>query len=330
MKQSWILCMMLAAGSAAAQAPTELWNKAEDAYFAGNPNQCAELLGTLLQTDGLAHATHIQALELLASAELAMSQPGKAKETVTRLLDSSPNYRMDPELVHPQLMEIYYRSLQDRDALKVPDGIRSVAILDLGNRSVTEREAMEALSLGIADALITSLNGATDVAVVERERLDFVMKEIERGQSAGFDKDYAIRVGKLIGAQSLLMGGYTRIEDKLRIDTRLVETETGKILKTRSVEGKMKDLFKLVDKLAAHTAEDLGSVQKMEKEDASGEVEALIEYSRGLNTMNEGDLETAWKHFEKALELDPKYEKAERRLRQLQPLLAFNAASDGE
>jgi TolB-like protein len=323
-----------AVAQAQAQVPVPVpvdkaWTEAEDLYYSGQPGASVEALEAFLERDDLTDAQRVAALELLGSARLARKDEAGARLSVARIFEVDTGYRMNPEMVHPDLMAVYFGVLEERGALKLPQGINSVAIMDFGNRSITESESMEPLSWGIADALVTSLSGATEVQVVERERIDYVMQEIERSQTGAFDPEYQIRVGKLIGAQSLLVGGFTRMKDKIRIDSRLVETETGKILKTRTVDGKLDDLFDLIDELSEQTAEDLGSQFEKQPSKAQREMKALLEYSQGLKLMNEGKLEGAWEKFEAAVAADPGYEKAKRRLRQLEPLLAMNLGDEG-
>ena len=70
-----------------------------------------------------------------------------------------------------------------------------------------------------------------DYTVVERERLVRVLEELRIGSSSLADEQTRLRVGKLVGAQFMVFGGYLVIGGKMRLDLRLVEVETGKVLK---------------------------------------------------------------------------------------------------
>jgi curli biogenesis system outer membrane secretion channel CsgG len=67
--------------------------------------------------------------------------------------------------------------------------------------------------------------------VVERERLLLVLEELNLGTTSLVDETTRLRIGKLVGAQLMVFGGYQVIEEQMRLDLRLVEVETGKIRK---------------------------------------------------------------------------------------------------
>jgi len=130
--------------------------------------------------------------------------------------------------------------------------------------------------------------------VVERERIQFILDEIQRsdatisGQKLA-DPEFAVRVGKLLGAQSMLIGSYMKFNNKLRLDTRLVKTETSEIIKTESVEGKADEIFELSKRLAIKISEDLEvalnqaeeeNLERMRKEEIP--LEAAMAYSEAL------------------------------------------------
>jgi len=103
----------------------------------------------------------------------------------------------------------------------------------------------EALAEGITDGL----NGAPGIRVVERHRLKAVMDEIGLGMTGAVDEKTAIRVGKLLGANHLLLGSYMKFKDQVRVNTRVVRTETGEIVGTAKVTGKFDDILELEEKL---------------------------------------------------------------------------------
>lgn len=70
--------------------------------------------------------------------------------------------------------------------------------------------------------------------VVERARMVRVLEELRIGSSGLADEQTRLRVGKLVGARYMMFGGYLVIGGKMRLDLRLVEVETGKVLKTVS------------------------------------------------------------------------------------------------
>ncbi len=67
--------------------------------------------------------------------------------------------------------------------------------------------------------------------VVERERLLLALEELHLGTTLLVDEATRLKLGKLIGTRFMVFGAYQIIGNNMRFDLRLVEVETGKILK---------------------------------------------------------------------------------------------------
>jgi hypothetical protein len=61
--------------------------------------------------------------------------------------------------------------------------------------------------------------------------LNRVLEELHLGSSALADEQTRLKLGKLVGARLMVFGGYQVFGGQMRIDLRLVEVETGKVLK---------------------------------------------------------------------------------------------------
>ena len=57
------------------------------------------------------------------------------------------------------------------------------------------------------------------------------MEELKLGSSSLADEDTRLKLGRLSGARLMVFGGYQIIGSRMRLDLRLVEVETGKIIK---------------------------------------------------------------------------------------------------
>jgi TolB-like protein len=107
----------------------------------------------------------------------------------------------------------------------------------------------EGLGEVLAEGITDGLSGAPGIRVVERHRLKAVMDEIGLGMSGAVDEKTAIRVGKLLGANHLLLGSFMKFKGQVRVNARVVRTETGEITGTAKVTGKFEDILGLEDKL---------------------------------------------------------------------------------
>ena len=91
--------------------------------------------------------------------------------------------------------------------------------------------SIDKLKKGLADMLITDLSNISMLNIVERDKLEAILKEQKLSNSKQFDPNTAAKVGKLLGAQIILTGGYFEMMGSLRIDARFIDVESGKKLK---------------------------------------------------------------------------------------------------
>ncbi len=108
---------------------------------------------------------------------------------------------------------------------------KKVGIAVLPFKVISHNNSLNYLSKGIPDILITTLSQADGVNIVERDRINDIIKELEFNQNDIFDDKNAVKVGKLTGSRYIITGTLTVIGDQVRIDARIVNIETGKIVK---------------------------------------------------------------------------------------------------
>jgi len=89
--------------------------------------------------------------------------------------------------------------------------------------------------------------------VVERDRLDALLQEDERGQVLSPDTTRAL--GQKAGADFLLLGSVLREGEHLRIDARFVDVRTGVIAFSTTVEDRRGDYMALLQGLSVMIAE---------------------------------------------------------------------------
>ena len=118
-------------------------------------------------------------------------------------------------------------------------------------------EALAPLREGLAQMLISDFSAGGQVRVVERARLKALLEEQKLGQSGQVDPASASRVGKLLGARFLVLGSFFDLKNVLRIDARVVEVETGRIIKSVGANGAADDFWTLEKTVAQKLGEVL-------------------------------------------------------------------------
>ncbi|MFQ5865023.1 MAG: CsgG/HfaB family protein [bacterium] len=320
---------------------TEINKELEEAkrYFNdGHFQKAIELLERLIITKTLPKDTYRQASEYLAVAYVSNNQDKKAEEIFAQILQADPNYKpSDLWWPHQRLMANYYKMRQKTGlSLRVSPqgpGIKTIAIIDFENYSIDEAERYENLGGALSKILISDLAVLSNLQVVERERIQFLIKELELtekkvGGKNIVDPEYAPQLGKLLGAHSFVFGSFIRFGKTFRMDVRLVKTETGEIFKTASVEGKPDKIFELAKKLILKITKNLDvDIKKVERKklDELGKseipIEAVVLYGDAMSMLNQEKYKDAFQKLERALGMAPDFHKAKEVMTSIRPLV---------
>jgi len=111
-------------------------------------------------------------------------------------------------------------------------GPSSVAVWDFDNLSPT-RFAQPDLGERLATEAAEAISSKGTWEVVERQRLLLVLEEQNLGTQAFVDESTRLRLGKIVGARTMIFGAYQSFGgDQIRIDVRLVDVETGRTVKS--------------------------------------------------------------------------------------------------
>lgn len=104
------------------------------------------------------------------------------------------------------------------------------------------------LRVGIAETMIADLR-REDHVVVERDQLDQALTEIALQEAAGSETSTAAKVGRMLGAHTVVVGGFQRAGGRVRITARFVTVETGVVRETAKATGSLEDIFELQDQI---------------------------------------------------------------------------------
>ena len=167
---------------------------------------------------------------------------------------------------------------------------KTVAVLRFDNNS--GNADYDPLGKGIAAMMITDLSSVEAVQVVERERMQDLVGEMQMQQSKLFDPKTAVQLGKLVGAEYVVTGALMALDPKLRIDTRVIRVSTGEIVKTAKVLGDEKKFFDLQQKLSkelldgldvALSPEEAEKLRKQQESERIDDLQVQLEYSEALD-----------------------------------------------
>lgn len=109
-----------------------------------------------------------------------------------------------------------------------PDGLRRVAVMPF--EASTEKKEVEELGNLSAELLAGRMAAQPRMVQVERQRLQSVVGEIKRAEGGQVSSDGAVNVGKLLGANAVILGSVGDAGADYLVTARAVDVETGRVL----------------------------------------------------------------------------------------------------
>ena len=126
-----------------------------------------------------------------------------------------------------------------------------IAVVDFKNTSQNTR--LNYLEQTIPEAISTTMARSGRLEIVERSRLEAAMQEMDMSMLGIVDEETAAELGRAVGATTIMVGSFVSISGFVRINARLIDVQTARVLTAESVQGPEagEGLFNLMDQIAA-------------------------------------------------------------------------------
>ena len=212
-----------------------------------------------------------------------------------------------PSRAQPAGPPVPMRVWESAGPLRGDSARKTVAVLNFDNNSGDSH--YDPLGKGIADMMISDLSSVQQIQLVERQHLADLTHEMEMQHSRFFDQSTAAKAGKLVGAQYVVAGAILALDPKIRLDTRVIQVETGEVVKSAEVTGDQKDLFDLQQRLAHQLIKGLGVAlspedsARLRKQQEADRLETLEDELRLSEALDLFDRKMYTEAAEKALPL---------------------------
>jgi tetratricopeptide (TPR) repeat protein len=190
-----------------------------------------------------------------------------------------------------------------------PGAAKALAVVEIENMSGDT--SLNWLGGGVAELLTTDLAQGRGLEVISTERVRSLISRRTKGQGT-LPSGEAQEVAKDAQADLFLSGALLKVGPRLRLDLRVQETGTGKVLFADKVEGDNAEaVFAMVDQATAGILSKLAPGEAPARPNVAASmtsnVEALRAYEEGRSYFDRSMSDKAEGAFRRATELDPQF-----------------------
>ena len=208
-----------------------------------------------------------------------------------------------------------------------PSGKPAVAVLYFENN--TGEASLDWMRTGLTDMMVNDLSQSTDFEVLGTDRLVQILEELKRIDDRTISADVVQQIATRAAVDHVLVGSYVKSGGAMRINARLQDARTGRIVTAERVEGPGESgVFALVDELTRRfksaltatrppTAGPLlkrpgdttteAGLDRGVTDITTSSIEAYRYYAEGLNFHERGLFAQAVPLLEKATRIDPTF-----------------------
>ena len=213
--------------------------------------------------------------------------------------------------------------LADRESAAAQAAKPTVAIMYFNNNVFTkDARDYDGLTKGVPDFLVSEMSTNPNIRVIERDQVQKLIDEQKLTSGGQVDRETAVKVGKLLGAQHMIFGGFMADpKGNFRIDARSVNVETGAIEYTDRVQDHADNVMALIGQLAGrlNSGLKLGAPTRTGDAGTRLPMRVAVLYGKALDMADRGDKAKAVELFGAVLKEFPDYTPAKNGLAKVKP-----------
>lgn len=173
------------------------------------------------------------------------------------------------------------------------------------------------LKRSLSENLTVTLLQVAGLPVVERQRLKDLLAEQKLTAGALADEDARLRLGKIIGAQRMVFGGFFVLSDAVQVHVRVIDTATSRVLFSDETATPLAGVMTQVAAMNQRLARALGGDTATASNAAGSRAhspQTWQAYDRALALADAGDFDAAVQALQSLLARDKNFVPAERQL----------------
>ncbi len=270
-------------------------NKAEDALMQSNgikPDARANLyMGMIFEKQEM----YDRAIDAYG-VSLSLDPGGKTKKIIRAHLDRLMVKNMEQEVS---------QALTNEASIDVSHIAPStIAVVDFDGSHLSPD--LQPIARGLAEFTAADLAKVASLDIVDRMKIDVILKELKLSGSDLVDQSTAPRLGRLLGSYRLVTGSVLGLgEEGIRLDGAVVSTADSASLMTQPAEGRLANIFKVQKDFVFSVIDQLGITLTADERNAIAEVPtesylAFLAYCRGRDYQRRGFYRDAQASFNQA------------------------------
>ena len=175
----------------------------------------------------------------------------------------------------------------------------------------TGQEQYDPAGAGLGDLVAVLLAEQEHVTVVERQRLLALAEEQARSLKGLTGQPYALQAGKLLKADTVLVGRLYLVEGKLTVHAQAVDIATERVLAADELACRPEDLPEAALQLARRLAKQMAMpLPEIDLKQIDTSPIASLHFAKALSHYYAGNLDEAVMQFMRTMDLDPDYTEA--------------------
>lgn len=169
----------------------------------------------------------------------------------------------------------------------------------------TGDDNLDPLSAGFSDLLVAYLSSYEELEILYREDMHRIWQELAQSMT-GLDKADTLRIGALIQANTLIKGGFVKVNGSFQANVHIYDVETTQLRYSFEETG----VIESVDSIASSMARDIaGKLLSNSNTTSSSSTDAQplvnTHFMKGLGYFYNGLYDHAVAEFMQVLDLDP-------------------------
>ncbi len=204
------------------------------------------------------------------------------------------------------------RALAEERRLK-PSDIRQGTVAVFNFKDTSADQSLRPLQKALATLIMSDLSKVSALQVLERLQVHFLLAEMQLGQTGIVEEANAPRMGRLLGAESLVVGALAR--GSLKVQAGVASTSRQSIIGSVAAQSPVEEFYKLEKEIVYQLLKVLKvpytpQEEKLFSQYHTKELQAVVYFGQGLEAFDAGQWSEAAQFFRKAQEADPDFELA--------------------